>query len=149
MDTVIPGEASETDEDDDNGCNDCNASNRKQVNDTVQNDGEIRNWNLNETQQRSWILHVDEKLEERWRTLGYDTIRLAERQAFAQRKQFQNLKHNLCNTQHAIQAISSTLCQAGENMRRVEWNLSLLQEGAKLIPDFSAFSTNSNCSTKE
>uniref|UniRef100_A0A1I8EJ76 Biogenesis of lysosome-related organelles complex 1 subunit 1 n=1 Tax=Wuchereria bancrofti TaxID=6293 RepID=A0A1I8EJ76_WUCBA len=108
-----------------------------------------RKWNLNKTQQHLWGLHVDEKLEERWRSFGCDTIKLIERQAFMQRKQFENLKQNLSNTQHALQAVSSTFRQTAENLGRVEWNLSLLQEGAKLIPNFSVFLTNSNCSTKK
>ncbi|EJW73561.1 hypothetical protein WUBG_15528, partial [Wuchereria bancrofti] len=53
--------------------------------------------------QHLWGLHVDEKLEERWRSFGCDTIKLIERQAFMQRKQFENLKQNLSNTQHALQ----------------------------------------------
>ncbi|VDM15255.1 unnamed protein product [Wuchereria bancrofti] len=58
---------------------------------------------MNKTQQHLWGLHVDEKLEERWRSFGCDTIKLIERQAFMQRKQFENLKQNLSNTQHALQ----------------------------------------------
>lgn len=60
-------------------------------------------------QQRSYGSHVDEKLEERWQTLGYNTVKLAERQAFAQRKQIENLKKNLSNTQHAIQVCNIRL----------------------------------------
>ncbi|KAL3998942.1 hypothetical protein ACH3XW_17130 [Acanthocheilonema viteae] len=142
MATIIPGEASETDDDD----NDYDENSTKEINPTKQNNGEIRNWNLNEAQQRSLSLHVDEKLEERWRSLGYNTVKLAERQAFTQRKQFEILKQNLSNEQNSIQAISSTFRQAAANLGRVEWNLSLLQEGAKLIPDFSAFSINTNSS---
>lgn len=62
-------------------------------------------WNLNEAQQRSWSLHVDEKLEERWRSLGYNTLKLAKRQSLTQRKQFENLKQNLSNTQYALQVL--------------------------------------------
>ncbi|VDO46000.1 unnamed protein product [Brugia timori] len=64
-----------------------------------------RKWNLNKTQQNLWGLHVDEKLEERWRSFGYDTVKLIERQALMQRKQFENLKQNLSNTQHALQVL--------------------------------------------
>ncbi|MCP9260552.1 hypothetical protein DINM_003543 [Dirofilaria immitis] len=135
MATVVPGEASETDDDDYD-----NDNSNKQDGTAEQNDAEMRNWNLNEVEQRTkWSLHVDEKLEERWRLLGYDTVRLAEQQAFMQRKHFKNLKQNLFNTQQALQVVSSTFRQIGENLARVEWNLSLLQEGAKLIPDFSIF----------
>uniref|UniRef100_A0A915Q408 Biogenesis of lysosome-related organelles complex 1 subunit 3 n=1 Tax=Setaria digitata TaxID=48799 RepID=A0A915Q408_9BILA len=103
--TVIPGEASETDDDDDNS--DCNGSNKNSI--ICQNDQQMRNWDLNEAQQRSWSSHVDEKLEERWRSLGYDTVKLAERQVLTQRKQFENLKQNICNTQHAIQVLLQSL----------------------------------------
>uniref|UniRef100_A0A0R3RV40 WWE domain-containing protein n=1 Tax=Elaeophora elaphi TaxID=1147741 RepID=A0A0R3RV40_9BILA len=101
MATITPGEASETDDDNDS---DCNEIGRKEANNAAeQNDREIRNWNLNEAQQRSWSFHVDEKLEERWRLLSYDTVKLVERQAFVHRKQFENLKQNLSNIQHSIQ----------------------------------------------
>ncbi|VDK88799.1 unnamed protein product [Litomosoides sigmodontis] len=142
MATVIPGEASETDDDGDSGGgdgNDLNEISMKHANSIIEKNSEIRNRDLNDVQQQlSWSVHVDEKLENRWRSLGHNTIKLAERQAFPQRKQFGNLKQNLSNTQRALQAISSTFRQAAENLRRVEWNLSLLQEGAKLIPNFSS-----------
>ncbi|VDK88821.1 unnamed protein product [Onchocerca ochengi] len=104
MATVIPGEASETDDDNDNDYN--GSKNCQQPDANEQNNRETRNWNLNDAQQRSpWSLHVDEKLEERWRLLASDTVKLAKQQAFVQRKQYENLKQNLSNMQHTLQVL--------------------------------------------
>ncbi|VDN04004.1 unnamed protein product [Thelazia callipaeda] len=97
-----------------------------------------------EAQQNLWCSHVDEKLQERWRLLGCNTIEFANRQMLTPRKYLKNLKQNMTSTQHGLQSISATFRRTAENLGRVEWNISLLEEGVRLVFDFSTFSDNSS-----
>uniref|UniRef100_A0A914ZQ97 Ovule protein n=1 Tax=Parascaris univalens TaxID=6257 RepID=A0A914ZQ97_PARUN len=92
-------------------------------------------WKPSDVLRRWWSVHIDEKLEQRWRALGADVTLFTVRQSAARRKQLDFLKNATTNTQHIVHEVSFNVGRAIENLTRLEANVSLLLVGAKLVPD--------------
>ncbi|VDM28930.1 unnamed protein product [Toxocara canis] len=99
-------------------------------------------WKPTDIVHRAWSVHVDEKLEQRWKALGANAALFAVRQCVAHKKQLEMLKNATNNTQHTVQEVSFNMRKATENLARLESNVSLLLEGAKLVPDLLEISSS-------
>ncbi|VDK44254.1 unnamed protein product [Anisakis simplex] len=155
---VIAGEASETDEEDDHNeqqfsisikDNDDDEhivadgdSLRQHRNESSKTQNSCSEWNAMNLTNRAWSMHVDEKLENRWRLLAADANSFANRQCVPLKKQMEILRSATTNTQHIVQEVSFNLRRASENLAHLEANISLLLEGAKFVPDLVMLPNN-------
>uniref|UniRef100_A0A914ZPQ1 Ovule protein n=1 Tax=Parascaris univalens TaxID=6257 RepID=A0A914ZPQ1_PARUN len=128
--TVIAGEAPETDDEEEQ------SSGGLQENRSLkEHSSRSSEWKPSDVLRRWWSVHIDEKLEQRWRALGADVTLFTVRQSAARRKQLDFLKNATTNTQHIVHEVSFNVGRAIENLTRLEANVSLLLVGAKLVPD--------------
>lgn len=133
---IVEGEASETDEDEEFEADFINQSSAD-----IENVTESDRDKKESTKLRSWSVHVDEKLEQRWRTLAVDTAFVSNRYAFSYRKQLEGLKRSIANIQGTMQEASFNIREAVESLGRLEVNVSLVIEGAKFVPSIMHFET--------
>ncbi|PIO75293.1 hypothetical protein TELCIR_02679 [Teladorsagia circumcincta] len=85
------------------------------------------------TPQRARV-HVDEKLEQRWRKLGEDVLTAAVRRVQPTMKMVNDMETCLDNTLAAVQGASGHIRHASTVVYHLEDSVGALLDAAKLIP---------------
>ncbi|KAK6018987.1 hypothetical protein OSTOST_15395 [Ostertagia ostertagi] len=79
-------------------------------------------------------VHVDEKLEQRWRKLGEDVLTAAVRRVQPTMKMVNDMETCLDNTLAAVQGASGHIRHASTVVYHLEDSVEALLDAAKLIP---------------
>ncbi|KAL6729555.1 hypothetical protein Aduo_000599 [Ancylostoma duodenale] len=80
-------------------------------------------------------VHVDEKLVQRWRTLGTDTLMLSLRRLQPTMKTVDDMEKCLDNTLASVQTASALVRRTSAVVYRLEDSVNALIEASKLIPE--------------
>ncbi|MFH4975023.1 hypothetical protein AB6A40_001732 [Gnathostoma spinigerum] len=122
---LIAGEASETDDDEVTGNEKSIVESEKASHQSTrvpQCDGILDK----SVTKRPWSVHVDEKLEQRWKSLGYDAIFLEARRGSMINKNMANLRQSISQTYETLQSVSYNVQHAVECLGKLETDLPLL-----------------------